>query len=126
MNQPQIILTPNGEEMVLLAKADYDELMAIVEEADEDMADIAHYDARKAMLEQNAPLPLVVSADILQGASRLKALRKWRGLTQSELAISSDIAQGFLSDMECGKRSASPDTLLRLCKALNIPAEWLA
>lgn len=126
MNQPQIIRTPNGEEMVVLAKADYDALLAIAEEADEDMADLALYDARKAMMNESSALPLAVSSEIIQGSSRLKALRKWRGLTQSELAISSDIAQGFLSDMECGKRSASPDTLLKLCKALNVPTEWLA
>ena len=126
MNQPQIIITPNGETMVVLPKADYDALLAIAEEADEDLADIALYDARKSMLPESAALPQAVSADILQGTTRLKALRKWRNLTQSELANLSDIAQGFLSDIECGKRSASPETALKLSKALNIPAEWLA
>lgn len=50
MNGPQIIRTPNGEELVVLPRADYEALVERAERADEDADDVAIYDARKAGL----------------------------------------------------------------------------
>ncbi|TIM95133.1 MAG: XRE family transcriptional regulator, partial [Mesorhizobium sp.] len=47
---------------------------------------MAIYDERKADLKTEKPLPADVTMEILQGSSRLKALRNWRRLTQAELA----------------------------------------
>lgn len=85
MRAPQIIRTAAGEELVVIPKSDYDELIAAYSEAEEDAADLAIYDARKKELEEgsNAALPAEVSASLLRGDSLLKAFRKWRGMTQS-------------------------------------------
>jgi transcriptional regulator with XRE-family HTH domain len=48
---------------------------------------------------------------MLNGASLLTALRKWRGLTQNDLAARLDISQGYLSDLESGRRKGAPETL---------------
>ena len=88
MTNPQIIKTPGGEELVVLPRAEYEALVAAAAEAEEDDADALVYDARKAALGVglDARLPPEVSTAILRGDSLLRALRKWRGLTQIDLA----------------------------------------
>ena len=126
MNPPQIIRTPNGEELVVLPRAEYE---ALVERADndaEDAEDVAVYDARKAELAAGGVvLPPEVSAAILRGDSRLKAIRNWRDETQLHLSFMTGIAQGYLSDLEGGRRTGTPETIAKLAQALNVPAEWL-
>lgn len=125
MNDVQIIRSPGGEEMVLLSRADYDALVAAA--YDEDLDDIALYDARKAALAENpAPaFPSEASAFMLRGDSRLKALRRWRALTQAALAGEAGIGQGYLSAIEGRSKTGSRDTLQRLAKALDVPLAWI-
>jgi len=129
MNAPQIIRTPSGEELVVLPRAEYE---ALVERADadheaEDAADVAIYDTRKAELAAGAVvLPPEVSAAILRGESRLKAIRNWRDETQQHLSFKTGLAQGYLSDLECGRRTGTPETTAKLAEALNVPVEWLS
>ena len=57
---------------------------------------MAIYDGRKAELvagEDNL-LPEAVSRLLLRSNSRLKAIRLWRGMTQTELAKQAGIARG--------------------------------
>jgi DNA-binding XRE family transcriptional regulator len=125
MNAPQIIKTPAGEELVVLPKADYEALVHAADEAMEDAADIAIYDARRADPVAAAPLPADISMAILRGESRLRAVRKWRGLTQSELADRAGLTQGYLSDLESHRRTASADTAERLAGALEVTVSWI-
>jgi DNA-binding XRE family transcriptional regulator len=125
MSGPQIIKTPTGEEMVVLPKAEYDALLSQLDELEDDADDRAIYDARKAELAAVPPLPSDVSSAMLRGDRLLKALREWKGMTQSSLAKSSGISQGFLSDIESGKRVASGDNLVRIANALELPEGWL-
>jgi len=46
MDEPQIIRTPSGEEMVVIPREEYERLRAAA--YDEDADDLAIYDARKA------------------------------------------------------------------------------
>jgi DNA-binding XRE family transcriptional regulator len=119
----QIIKTPGGEELVLLAKTEYDALLSAVADAEEDAADVAIYDARKA--EDLSTLPAEVSMAIVRGESRLKALRKWRGLTQDRLAAEAGVTQGFLSDLEARRRAPSHSTLEKLATVLDVPLSWI-
>jgi len=125
MAEPQIIRTPGGEELVVLTRPDYDALVAAAEAAewDEDAEDVAIYDARKADLAagRDHALPPEVSTAMLAGDSLLKAARKWRGLTQSELSEKAGIAQGYLSDLESGRRAGTAETLRALGAALDFP-----
>ena len=127
MSSIQTILSPSGDELVVLPRAEYEALVAAAAEADEDAADAAMYDARKAELadDPHATLPPEVSAMLLRGHGRLRALRKWRGIPQFKLAASAGIAQGYLSDLEHGRRSGSPETVDALARALDVPIAWL-
>jgi hypothetical protein len=126
MDAPQIIRSPSGEELVVLPRAEYEALLARANEA-EDADDVAIYDARKAeMAAGGGVLPPEVSAAILRGDSRLKAIRKWRAETQMHLESKTGIGQGYLSDLESGRRTGTPETIAKLAEALNVPVEWLS
>lgn len=128
MGRIQIIRTPAGEEMVVLPRAEYDALVAAAENAGEDAEDVAIYDARKAELASGTGgvLPADVGKYLLTGNSRLKAVRLWRGITQVELARRAGLGQGYLSDIESGRRPGTPELLRGLAATLDVPPEWIA
>jgi transcriptional regulator with XRE-family HTH domain len=55
----------------------------------------------------------------------LRQYRHQRGLTQPALAVRTGIRRGYISQIETGKRNITVLTLLRLARALQIPAAWL-
>jgi len=127
MNAPQIILSPSGDELVVLPRAEYEALLERADRDAEDADDVAIYDARKVELaEGGGVLPPEVSAAILRGDTRLRAIRKWREETQLRLEFKTGIGQGYLSDLENGRRSGTPETIAKLARALNVPVEWLS
>ena len=127
MSAPQIIRTPSGEELVVLPRVEYEALLERADHEVEDADDVAIYDARKAELAVGAiVLPSEVSAAVLRGESRLKAIRNWRGETQLHLNFLTGIGQGYLSDLENGRRTGTPVTIAKLALALNVPVEWLS
>ncbi len=127
MRKPQIIRTPDGEELVVVRRADYEALIERADHEAEDADDVAIYDARKAELAAGGvALPPEVSAAILRGDSRLKAIRNWRGETQLHLTFKTGFAQGYLSDLENRRRRGTSDTISKLAQALNVPVEWLS
>jgi hypothetical protein len=127
MSAPQIIWNPSGKELVVLPRAEYEALLQRAEHAAEAADDVAIYDAREAELTAGGGvLPPAVSAAILRGDSRLKAIRKWREATQLHLERKTGIGQGYLSDLESGRRTGTPETITKLAEALNVPVEWLS
>ena len=127
MRTPQIIRAPGGEELVVLPPAEYEALLVRADHEAEDADDVAIYDVRKAELAASGVvLPPEVSAAILRGESRLKAIRSWRGETQLHLNVMTGIGQGYLSDLESGRRTGTPETIAKLAQALNVPVEWLS
>lgn len=127
MSAPQIIRTAGGEELVVLPRAEYEALIKRAADGAEDADDVAIYDARKAeMAADGAGLPPELSAAILRGESRLKAVRNWRDVTQMQLEFKTGIGQGYLSDLENGRRSGTPETIAKLAQALDVPVEWIS
>lgn len=127
MSGLQIIRTPGGEELVVLPRAEYEALVARVDQGAEDADDIAIYDSRKAELAAGgAVLPPEISSVILRGESRLKAIRNWRDVTQLHLERITGISQGYLSDLETGRRAGTPETIAKLAQALEVPVDWLS
>ncbi|WP_252511200.1 helix-turn-helix domain-containing protein [Phreatobacter aquaticus] len=120
-------MTPGGEEMVIMSRAEFDRLAALASEAEEMADDIAVYDARKAAFaaQGRMVLPAEVSALILKGKGVLTAIRKWRGLTQVELAKAAGIEQPYLSALENKTRRGTDETLAALAKALDVPVDWI-
>lgn len=121
----QIIKTPTGEDMVVLPKSEYDALVSVAEEAAEDAADAAAFDEAMHGFSPADILPVAVSAFMLQGDSRVRAFRKWRALSQQQLAVASGLAQGFLSDLETRRRPLTAKVAAKLRGALDLPKNWL-
>lgn len=67
--------------------------------------------------ERQSPLP--------QDPGRLFRRRMACGLTQKQLAELAHLSTQQMSQIERGVRGASPDSLLRIAKALNCPVEDL-
>jgi transcriptional regulator with XRE-family HTH domain len=42
------------------------------------------------------------------------------------LEVKTGIGQGYLSDLESGRRTGTPETIAKLAQALNVPVEWLS
>ena len=111
-----------GTEMVLLTKAEFDTLLQRIEDAEENAELVAIYDQRMADLKAgyDVILPVEVSARCRKGESLLRAVRNWRGMTQAEVAEKTGFTQGYLSDLESGKREGTAQTLRMIAKALDI------
>lgn len=56
---------------------------------------------------------------------KVRSFRKARRLTQEALAEMADISASFLGHIERGTRTASMDTLIALCNALNVSPQIL-
>lgn len=128
MNKPvQSFTTPSGDELVVLTKADYEQLVELAgqSEAEEDAELIAIAGARMADAASSEHLPAEVSRLLLSGMSLLKALRQWRDVGQVRLADDIGTSQGFISDLENGRRAMTAEVRNRLAKALDVPEYWL-
>jgi len=58
-------------------------------------------------------------------ASRVKRLRKARGLTQQALAVKAGVSLGYLARLEIGMHDPRLSTLQKLAKALGVPVGQL-
>jgi DNA-binding transcriptional regulator YiaG len=127
MAEIQTFVSPSGDEMVILTRAEYDALVEAAAEVAEDAADAAIYAQRKAALARgdDQVLPAEVSAEIHRGASRLRAIRLWRRLNQTELAVRTGIGQSYLSALEAGTRRLSDELAEKFAAALDVPASWV-
>jgi transcriptional regulator with XRE-family HTH domain len=55
----------------------------------------------------------------------MKAIRKWRGMTQTDLATKTRLTQGYVSDLESGRRAGTRETLVLIAKHLDVDPDWL-
>ncbi len=55
----------------------------------------------------------------------IKIIRKYRGLTQLELATKADISRPFLTEIETGKKNGSIQALKQIAKALEVGIDIL-
>jgi transcriptional regulator with XRE-family HTH domain len=121
---PQFIRAPDGTELVVITRAEFD---ALTRPVDEDEEDLAIFDQRMAELKSGVArlLPVEVTKLMLKGDSLFRALRKWRGLNQFDMVGLTGLSQGFLSDLESGKKKGTPETLEKIAAALKIDRQWL-
>lgn len=119
----QTITTPGGERLVVLPEIEF---LSLVEAA-EDAADRTAVQAfrRKFATGDEEFVPSEVVDRILDGESRLRVWRDHRGLSSKALAEKAGIAQGFLSQIETGKREGTLDTLRKLAQALDLTLDDL-
>jgi len=99
----------------------YDLYLQLVEDA-ETLQDIRDIDEIKARIERGEEelIPAHVPYAILDGENPVKVWRKYRGLTQQELAEAAGISAAYLSQIETGKRKGKTAVLQAIARALNL------
>lgn len=117
MAKTQIITTESGEEMVVLARRDYDALLARAGDAAGEDAMTARIVARTA---GETAIPASVWEAVEAAPSPIGPLRQWRGLTQEALAAAAGISQGYLSALERGRKTGDVHTLRAVADALGV------
>jgi len=118
-------MTTKGE-VAILPRKEYEALAAKAEEADEDLGTarlVAR--ARKEIAAGSPLIPKGVVDRIAGGENALRVLREWRGKTQLYLANKTNFAQGYISDLEGGRRKGTAAALRNIADALKVPLDLL-
>ena len=116
MGKPQIITSPSGEELVVLPRSDYEDLVDALAARKVDAALVA---GREELLSAEETAALVAAP------APLAFWRKKRGKTQSQLAREIGASQNFLSDLERGKAKGDVTLYAKLARSLNVQIEDL-
>jgi DNA-binding XRE family transcriptional regulator len=118
--------TPDGD-VVIMPRAEYERLVALAAEAEENAGTARLVaQARKDVAEGAPLLPLKVADALANGENPIRVLRAFRDLTQMELAGMIGITQGYLSDLESGKRKGTLELHQKTARALGVPLDLLA
>ncbi|TCQ79572.1 DNA-binding XRE family transcriptional regulator [Ochrobactrum sp. BH3] len=121
--QVQFIKTPQGEEMAILPKADYEKLLDALEEK-QDIEDVRRIKARIASGEEEL-IPSDIVDRLLDGESKIKVWREYRGMTGKTLADAAGMSAPYLSQIESGAREGSLDAMKKIADVLKVTIDDL-
>ncbi len=115
--------TPNGEEMVVLARADYEALV----EAFEMREDVAAYDRIKQNIARGEEelMPAEYVNRMSEGEHPIRVWRDFRKLSAKELAGAAGISATYLSEMESHKKEGSISVLKKIARVLKVDLDEL-
>jgi Helix-turn-helix len=123
--------TPRGE-MAILPRKEYERLAAKAAELDEDVGTariVAR--AREEIAEGGLLLPKEVVDRLADGENAVRVLREWRerewpeGITQMYLSSKTGLSQGYISDIETGRRTGTVTALRLIANVLKVPLDLL-
>src|SRR5216683_3338551 len=120
---PVMTKGPQGDDIVILSRKEYDQLAA----ADEDARD-AKTLRRSIARAKSGEEEIFTSAEVdafLAAKTPLAFFRKKRGMSQDDLAKRTGITQGYLSEIEIGRKSGDVRTLRKLADALKVSLDSL-
>ena len=122
----EVAILPRKEYEALAAKAAKAAKAAEAAEADEDIASARLVARARKEIAAGAPLISKKIVDrIANGENSLHVLREWRDMTQLELSSKTDIGQGYISDLESGRRKGTTAALKRIAGTINVPLDLL-
>ncbi|CAO4135155.1 helix-turn-helix domain-containing protein [Methylorubrum extorquens] len=121
---PQIIITPGGERLVLVPEADFEALVAAAED-NADRTAVAEF-RRKLAAGEEELVPASVVERLVSGENRVRVWREHRGLSGAALAKQAGLAQAYLSQIETGAREGTVETYGKLAAALSVSLDDLA
>ena len=123
MNTAVSFKTPNGEDMIVLSKSDYEMLLERAEFA-EDLAAVEAYRRKLATGEEEA-IPEEFANRLIDGENPIRVYRELRGLSAKELADKTGISAAFLSEIENGKKDGGVSTLKKIAQVLRVTIDDL-
>ena len=117
--------TARGE-VAILPRKDYE---ALVAKADEAVEDDGTTRTRRAGTERSHRRRSVAaegsSGSLGWWRESLRVLREWRDVTQLHLSSKTGLSQGYLSDLETGRRKGTAAALRRIADTLKVPLDLL-
>lgn len=117
--------TDKGE-VAILPRKEYEALAAKAAEADEDIGSARLVARARREIAAGAPLiPKEVIDRIANGENALRVLREWRDMTQQQLSFKTDIGQGYISDLENGRREGTTAALKKIANAMKVPLDLI-
>jgi DNA-binding XRE family transcriptional regulator len=117
--------TDKGE-IAILPRKDYEALVARAAEADENAGTARIVARARKEIAAGAPLfPKEVADRLAKGENPVRVFREWRGLKQQQLALEGGVTQGYLSDIETGRRHGTALRLRGISRALRVPLDLL-
>jgi hypothetical protein len=113
-------------EVAILPRKEYEALVAKAKESDED-AGTARLVARgRKEIAAGAPLiPMAVADRIANGENPIRVIREWQDITQLYLSMKTNIGQGYISDLENGRRKGTTAALKEIARVLKVPIDVL-
>ena len=116
----------NKGEVAILPRKEYEALAAKAREADEDFGTTRLVARARKEIAAGMPLiPKEVVDRIANGENALRALREWRGKTQLYISHKSNIGQGYISDLENGRRKGTTAALKKIANVLKVPLDLI-
>ncbi len=111
--------TTRDGEVAIVPRAEYERLKQLARAA---------ATSRSSAMAAGGPrrLPKAVLDRIAGGERPIRALRQYRGYEQTELAAAAGITQGYLSDVETGKRKGPLALHQKIASALGVSLDLLA
>lgn len=118
-SEPQHFTAPDGTRMVVLTAAEFERLRELAEDAEDVIAATLQLE-RMRQGEQGVPGE-VVGLMLNDGLSPVAAWRKFRGLSQADLAAKAGCSQVWLSKIESGAARGTAKLRRAIAKALDAP-----
>jgi DNA-binding XRE family transcriptional regulator len=123
----QFIHTPGGGDLAVLPRMEYERLLSLAAEAQEDAA--ASRTVRNSMRAlkegREVVLPKAVADRLANGDNPVRVIREWRDMVQGELAVAVGISQNYLSEIETGRRKGPAELQKKFARALGVPIDLL-
>jgi DNA-binding XRE family transcriptional regulator len=121
----QFIKTESGEELAILPKSEYERLAKLITDEDIGTARLVHNARDKIAAGREILVPKAVVDRLAAGENPIRVLREWRAMTQAELVVKIGITQGYLSDLEAGKRKGPVALHQKIARALGVTIDLL-
>jgi DNA-binding XRE family transcriptional regulator len=115
--------TPNGEEMIVLSRKDYEALIERIEDLEDSLA-VADFERKLAAGEEEL-IPAEYVNRMSEGESPIRVWRDVRGMTAKDVAAAAGISTAYLSEIENGKKDGSVATLKAIADVLKIDLDDL-
>jgi len=115
-----------GGEFAILPRKEYEELAAKAAEADEDAGTARVVARARKEVAGGAPLlPKQVVDRLANGEHPVRVLREWRDIPQTYLSFKTGLSQGYISDVETGRRNGTAAALRLIADVLKVPLDLL-
>ncbi len=123
----QFIRTPGGGDLAVLSRNEYERLVALAAEAQEDAGGsrIVRNSTRALKEGREVALPKAIADRLANGDNAVRVIREWRGMIQGELAAAVEISQNYLSEIETGRRKGPAELQKKFARALGVPVDLL-